>query len=90
MKKVCNEFYCRDCEHTAITEERVYECPKCGSEDVFNSSFITCDCRTTVYVDRFTNICDGCGKLYNSSGQELAPPDQWDEEDRYACFGPQN
>lgn len=89
-KKIGNEFYCRACEHTHITEERVYECPKCGSEDVCNSSFIVCSCGTTVYLDRFTNECPECGKLYNGFGQEFAPPNEWDEEDRYGTFGPQN
>ncbi len=89
-KVVGNEFYCRSCGHEIRTEHREYECPKCGSEDVFNSSFITCDCGTTVYVEGFTNECPECGKLYNGFGQELAPPEQWDDEDRYACYGPQN
>ena len=90
MKELKNEFYCRDCEERADSEYRIYECPKCGGNDIYNAFFVTCDCGEKVFVDRFTNECWNCGRLYNSSGQELAPPDQWDEEDRYACFGPQN
>lgn len=86
-KVIGNEMYCRSCEYEVRTEHRVYECPKCGSEDVHNSNFITCDCGTTVYLDRFTNQCDGCEKLYNSFGQELAPPDEWDPEDRIEALG---
>lgn len=92
-KKIGNEFYCRRCEFTSITDEREYKCPSCGStddEDICNSSFIICSCGTTVYLDSFTNECPTCGKLYNIFGQELAPVDEWDEEDRYGTFGPQN
>ena len=90
MKAVGNELYCHDCGYEARTEHREYECPKCGSCNVFNSSFVICDCGTTVYVDSFTNECPECGKLYNNFGQELASASEWDDEDRYACFGPQN
>lgn len=89
-KKIGNELYCRDCEYETRTEARLDECPKCGSPSVFNSSFITCDCGTTVYLSRFTNECEMCGKLYNGFGQELAPVNEWDEETRYGTFGPQN
>jgi len=90
MKEVMNEFYCRECEHEGITEHRIYECPKCGKGNIFNSSFVTCDCGEKVYLDRNTNPCEECGKLYNGFGQELAPPEEWDEADRYGTFGPQN
>ncbi len=86
-KAVGNELYCRNCEQTVRTDHREYECPKCGSEDVCNNSFITCDCGTTVYLDRFTNQCDSCGKLYNNFGQELAPSEEWDPEDRIGAMG---
>ena len=89
-KAVSNEFYCRECGYTVITEHREYECQKCGSEDVFNCSFLTCDCGETVYLNGHTNECPKCSKLYNGFGQELAPVDEWDDEDRYGTFGPQN
>ena len=43
-----------------------------------------CPCGRKVYVidggySPFTTTCD-CGKDYNSSGQELAPREQWGEE----------
>ena len=88
MKEVGNELYCRECGFEARTEHSEYECPECGSTDVFNSRFITCDCGTTVYLDGFTNECPECGKMYNGFGQELAPVDEWDDEDRYECFSP--
>lgn len=90
MNKIGIEFYCRECEHTRIIEERQYECPECGSENVCNSSFIVCECGTTIYLDRFTNECPECGKLYNGFGEELAPVDEWEKEDWYGTFGPQN
>lgn len=91
MKEVKNEIYCHWCGNTARTEYYEYECPKCHKTDgVHNSSFIICDCGTRIYTDDFTNVCPECGKLYNNFGQELAPAEEWEEEDRYACFGPQN
>lgn len=88
--KIENELYCRSCEQTIRTEHREDECPNCHNEDIHNNSFIICTCGTTVYLDSFTNECDGCEKLYNNFGQELAPVEEWEEEDRYACYGPQN
>lgn len=88
------ETYCRDCQHEEEVEEskgvRIEKCPKCGSKDLFRSAFVRCKCGEKVYVNRFTNQCPKCGKLYNSFGEQLADPSEWDEEDRYACFGPQN
>ncbi len=93
MANVMIEFYCRDCQNEAEIPEfgdRIRECPKCGSKDQFRSRFIRCThCGEKVYVDRFTNECYECGKMYNSFGEELAPVAEWDEEDRCACFGPQ-
>ena len=48
-----------------------------------------CTCGEHMYLYSFTNECE-CGRLYNNCGQELAAVEQWDEEDRYACYGPQN
>lgn len=48
-----------------------------------------CHCGRRVDLGGFTNTCD-CGREYNWAGQELAPRDQWDPEDRYAVEGPQN
>ena len=90
MKKIGYEFWCRECGFEAMLEHAEYECPECGSVDVYNSRFITCDCGTAVSLGGFTNECPECGQLYNSFGQMLAPVEEWDEEDRYACFSPQN
>ena len=38
-----------------------------------------CVCGGEVDLDRFTCECD-CGRLYNSSGQELSDPSGWGEE----------
>lgn len=67
-----------------------YECPDCGSTHVGRFEGVTCHCGCIVWLSSFTNECDKCGQLYNAFGQELAPPNQWDEEDRYSTFGPQN
>jgi len=38
-----------------------------------------CSCGKEVELAGFTNTCD-CGADYNSSGQLLAPREQWGEE----------
>jgi hypothetical protein len=53
--------------------------------ETFRSKVVTpkmgrCVCSAEVYLDRFTNTCSGCGRDYNSAGQELAPREQWGEE----------
>lgn len=89
MKEIKNELYCRDCGFETVTEHSEYVCPECAGLDVFNCSFITCDCGERVYTNHFTNECPECGKFYNAFGQELAPPEEWDDDDRYDAFGPQ-
>jgi hypothetical protein len=39
-----------------------------------------CLCGGRVELEGFTNTCESCGKDYNSSGQQLAPREQWGEE----------
>jgi len=39
-----------------------------------------CHCGADVYLNNFTNECDNCGRLFNSSGQELSDPSNWGEE----------
>lgn len=52
---------------------------------------LRCDCGAEVELwDALTNSCEQCDRNYNMSGQKLAPVEQWEAEDRYACFGPQN
>lgn len=86
------EIYCRDCTSTTIIdpyERDDRECPECGSTNIHRTRVVVCECGEIVYLDGFTNECYGCGALYNGFGQRLADPREWDEEDRYACFGPQ-
>ena len=42
--------------------------------------WLICDCGNEVDLHGFTNTCDGCEADYNSSGQRLAPHEQWGEE----------
>ena len=52
---------------------------------------LRCGCGQRVYLeDSLTNACERCGRLYNGSGQSLAPLSQWEPEDVYAAFGPRN
>lgn len=39
-----------------------------------------CVCGAEVSLDSFTNVCEGCDRLYNSAGQELVDPSLWGEE----------
>lgn len=87
------EMWCPVCNHEWTEQEEnrnCYECPQCHSDHVYRDRFITCDCGETVYCNCFTNECEKCGALYNGFGERLASPRNWDDEDRYACFGPQN
>lgn len=92
MAKVMNECSCRSCGADTDTEHHEYECPKCGSSDVFNSGIVICDCGERIYLPKGLEVveCDQCGNWYNAFGQTLAPPEKWDDDDRYATFGPQN
>lgn len=63
-KIVGTEFYCRNCGYTKRGRNDLYTCPQCGSDDVYNSNYITCKCGTTVYLDSRMNRCEGCGKIY--------------------------
>jgi len=38
-----------------------------------------CDCGEKIHLANFTNTCE-CGIDYNSSGQQLAPREQWGSE----------
>jgi hypothetical protein len=50
-------------------------------EDYHTSPAIgKCDCGNEVALRWFTNTCDKCHQNYNSSGQRLAPVEQWGEE----------
>lgn len=84
------EMWCPNCNKEYIEEsenERCYECPQCGGR-VYRDRFLICECGKIVYLQEFTNECE-CGKLYNSFGQELAAPDEWDEEERYEYYAPE-
>lgn len=88
-KRVRVDFYCHSCKGATVFDCRKYECPQCKSEDVTNTEFLECDCKKLVYLHSHTNFCK-CGRLYNLFGQELLPPENWDPEDVYGIFGPQN
>lgn len=83
--KVMYENYCDACDTAVVTDIPDHVCPACG-EWMRHFSFITCPhCGERVYVDHFTNFCD-CGAMYNAFGQELAPVEQWNPEDRDALY----
>jgi hypothetical protein len=55
------------------------------------AAILECNCGEVIDLeDVLTNECPKCGRLYSGSGESLAPIEQWDPEDKYACFGPQN
>lgn len=45
----------------------------------YTKTVAKCHCGSKIVLANFTNTCD-CGRDYNSSGQELAPREQWGEE----------
>ena len=88
-KQIYVEFYCTECELSEVNDARKYECPRCESDEVVNTEFLICDCGKRVYLHSHTNFCE-CGRLYNGFGQALAAPEDWNPEDMYDIFGPQN
>lgn len=89
MKEIITEIYCRDCDYEGYVEEGIYKCPKCHSDHIQRFHSLKCTCGDIVALGSFTNECPNCGRMYNSFGQELAPVSQWDPEDVYGSFGPQ-
>lgn len=92
-KEVQIDVWCGECgaNYTVYEEcDAAYTCKCCGSDNVIRHRSIICDCGEEVTLLSITNECDKCGRLYNSCGQELAPYEEWDDEDRYDCCGPQN
>lgn len=92
MEKLHCEIWCQNCNYEKDYEDEndaPFECPECG-EQLHRDCYVICEeCGEKVYTRNFTNECE-CGALYNHSGQRLADPREWDEEDRYNTFGPQN
>lgn len=60
------ECFCKDCEATIRLPRPLDFCYKCGSKDVYDSLFTTCDCGTTVYFDAecVISYCYNCGKKH--------------------------
>ena len=85
------EMFCRSCGCCSIVDDEYQNnhCPDCGSDHIVIYPIVQC-CGMPVACTGFTNICPECGKMYDHNGTELAPVDEWDPDDRYACFGPQN
>lgn len=90
MSKITYIYHCPGCGADTESDEPVRECPHCHSPWGRNFMELTCDCGGTFMLFGFTNTCPKCGAQYNHAGQRLAPVEEWDPEDRYACFGPQN
>lgn len=92
MADIKVEIYCMSCGHEEVFEDhkRPFECPKCGSPLLHETCIIECeDCGKDVYLTDNTNECE-CGALYNGFGERLSDPEEWDEEDRYGTFGPED
>lgn len=84
------DCYCEVCGYEKTidaNEETGYGCPKCGAERGYGKysrfKWLKCSCEERVDLIGFTNIC-GCGKSYNSFGDELRPIEDWfNPEDYY-------
>jgi hypothetical protein len=86
-------YYCRECNSEFEIDDPINYplCPNCGSENnMVISKTVICQCGTEIEICAFTNDCPTCGNLYNMCGQELAPVEDWDPDDRYDVCGPQN
>lgn len=89
MSHLVFEHVCSSCGEVFESDCREFECPRCDSERLQVFKYIECDCGERLSADGFTNECWNCGALYNGFGQRLGDPSEWDDEDRYASFGPQ-
>ena len=51
-----------------------------NSRSYWQAAVGACDnCGEDVYLEGFTNVCDGCQTDYNMSGQSLRPREEWIE-----------
>jgi hypothetical protein len=46
-------------------------------------SFWKCDCGAEVWAYGSDTDCDRCGQMYNSFGQKLCAPEQWEEREDF-------
>jgi len=52
----------------------------CDPDDRIVSRIGTCHCGAEIdLTDPMTNVCECCGRMYNSCGQELRPEEEWEE-----------
>lgn len=79
MINVSYDFWCYKCGKSELLDEPKEVCD-CGNTDVFNGRVGKCTCGEFVPLSNFTNECEGCGRLYNSSGQSLRPVSEWEED----------
>lgn len=86
------ETWCPHCgkeENFEHDYEAPFECKECGHK-LYRDTYTICEgCGERVYLRSNTNECQ-CGAYYNGFGQRLADPREWDEQDHYDCFGPQD
>lgn len=88
MNKIYRDYYCRNCDESFESEDEMYFCPKCDGMLKSFGKFLECECGEIVELNSNTNWCNKCERLYNLFGQELAPVEEWDEQDRYDSFSP--
>jgi hypothetical protein len=49
-------------------------------------AYVRCSCGEEFYLNGDTE-CPNCGQWYNGSGQELLPPEYWEDDDGYYLEG---
>ena len=60
--------------------EEFYSKVETHSWNWYEPAIALCDkCKGRVYLASHTNVCDGCGELYNLFGQHLLPYHMWEE-----------
>jgi hypothetical protein len=82
LQDIQYSLVCENCDHCIEeSDEMSVACPECGDGFMrIDSRLGQCVCGEVIEFSHFTNTCECCGKDYNSSGQELAPREQWGEE----------
>jgi hypothetical protein len=86
-RKMTYEVYCRVCNWTSgqladiVDAEKKFDLHEAetGHRHCGRDRFLKCRCGNELLLDSFTNECS-CGIEYNTSGQQLAPRNQWDAD----------
>jgi ribosomal protein S27AE len=97
MNKRRVEYYCQECGYKYYSSfEQAVEtfkptCPKCDTW-LYETREVRCSCGTWLPLSTSSSAteCFKCGSLFNALGQSLRPAREWDPEEVYDAFGPED